>query len=78
MTRVVVSLVDSSGRYIRSRSDSISMSASGAADFIGEARSALEGGQFAFYVKTRDGIVGAVNCQASVIGNSGIPPEPRR
>lgn len=72
MTRVVVSLVDSSGRYIRSRSDSISMSASGAADFIGEARSALEGGQFAFYVKTRDGIVGAVNCQASVIGNSGI------
>jgi beta-galactosidase len=72
MTRIIVSLVDSSGRYIRSRGDSISMSASGAGDFIGEAKSALEGGQFAFYVKTRDGVMGAITCQASVMGNTAI------
>jgi beta-galactosidase len=72
MTRVIVSLVDSSGRFVRSRSDSITMSASGAGDFIGEARSALEGGQFAFYVKTRDGVTGPITCQASVIGGSAI------
>jgi hypothetical protein len=72
MTRIIVSLVDSSGRFIRSRGDSITMSASGAGDFIGESRSALEGGQFAFYVKTRDGVFGTINCQASVIGNTGV------
>ena len=36
MTRVLVSPVDSSGRSVRSRADSISMSASGAGLFIGE------------------------------------------
>ncbi|MBN2035731.1 MAG: DUF4982 domain-containing protein [Chitinispirillaceae bacterium] len=70
MTRVLISYVDASGRAVRSRADSISMSASGAGDFIGEARSALEGGQFAFYVKSRDGETGIINCQASIIGGS--------
>jgi beta-galactosidase len=70
MTRVVVSYVDSSRRAVRSRADSISMSASGAGDFIGEARSALEGGQFAFYVKSRDGVTGTINCTAGIIGGS--------
>ncbi|MBN1306915.1 MAG: DUF4982 domain-containing protein [Chitinispirillaceae bacterium] len=74
MTRVVVSLVDTSGRPIRSRADSITMSATGAGEFVGEARSALEGGQFAFYVKSRDGEYGAVNCASSVIGNTDISP----
>jgi len=72
MTRIIISLVDSSGRFMRSRGDSISMSASGAGDFIGEAKSALEGGQFAFYVKTRDGVTGAIICQANVMGNAAI------
>jgi beta-galactosidase len=72
MTRVVVSLVDSTGRFVRSRADSISMSATGAGLFIGELRSALEGGQFAFYVKSQDGVAGAINCQASLIGNTTI------
>jgi beta-galactosidase len=70
MTRVVVSYVDASGRAVRSRADSISMSASGAGLFIGEARSALEGGQFAFYVKSQDGVTGIINCQAGIIGGS--------
>ena len=74
MTRVLVSLVDSSGRFVRSRADSISMSASGAGLFIGEARSALEGGQFAFYVKSEDGVAGTIACQASVIGSTTITP----
>jgi beta-galactosidase len=74
MTRIVVSLVDSSGRFVRSRADSIAMSAtSSAGDFIGEARSALEGGQLAFYVKSRDGVSGPITCQASIIGTSTIP-----
>lgn len=72
MTRIVVSLVDASGRAVRSRGDSITMSASGAGDFVGEARSALEGGQMAFYVKTRNGVTGTITAQASVIGGSGI------
>lgn len=70
MTRVVVDYVDASGKPVRSRADSITMSASGAGDFIGEARSALEGGQFAYYVKSRDGVTGIINCQAGVIGGS--------
>jgi beta-galactosidase len=70
MTRVLISYVDASGRAVRSRADSIAMSASGAGDFIGEARSALEGGQFAYYVKSRDGVTGIINCQASIIGGS--------
>ncbi|MGA3050744.1 MAG: glycoside hydrolase family 2 TIM barrel-domain containing protein [Chitinispirillaceae bacterium] len=74
MTRILVSLVDSSGRFVRSRADSISMSATGAGDFIGEARSALEGGQFAFYVKSRDGEAGAITCRASIIGATTIAP----
>ncbi len=72
MTRIVVSLVDSSGRAVHSRADSISMSATGAGLFIGELRSALEGGQFAFYVKSKDGVSGVVTCQASDITNPSI------
>jgi beta-galactosidase len=75
MTRILVSLVDSSGRAVWSRADSITMSASGAGDFIGEARSALEGGQFAFYVKSRDGLAGTITCQAGLIGTTTIPPD---
>jgi beta-galactosidase len=72
MTRILVSLVDASGRFVRSRADSISMSAAGAGDFIGEMRSALEGGQFAFYVKSHDGVYGTITCQASIIGTTTI------
>jgi beta-galactosidase len=72
MTRVVVSLVDTSGRAIRSRADSITMSATGAGTFIGEARSALEGGQFAFWVKSSDGVFGTITCMATDITTSGI------
>jgi beta-galactosidase len=73
MTRIVISLVDSSGRTIRGRADSLQMSATGAGEFIGEARSALEGGQFAFYVKTGDQFPsGTITCNASLINNTAI------
>jgi hypothetical protein len=70
MTRVVVSMVDATGQVLHLKSDSVTVSASGAADFIGEAKTALEGGQIAFYVKTRASQTGAVTCQASSAGLS--------
>jgi beta-galactosidase len=70
MTRVVVSMVDATGQVLHLRADSVTVSASGAADFIGEAKTALEGGQIAYYVKTRASQTGAVTCQASSAGFS--------
>jgi beta-galactosidase len=71
MTRVVVSLVDSFGQVLHLRADSVTMSASGAGEFIGEEKSALEGGQFAFYVRTGSSGSGVITCQASAAGISG-------
>jgi beta-galactosidase len=70
MTRVVVSMVDDNGQILHSRADSITLSASGAGDFIGEAKTALEGGQMAFYVKTRASQTGTILCQAGSAGLS--------
>ncbi len=71
MTRIVVSLVDSSGQVLHLRDDSVSLSATGAGDFIGEAKTALEGGQMAFFVKTRSSETGSITCQASAAGLTG-------
>ena len=81
MTKVVVSMVDATGQVLHLRADSVSMSASGAGDFIGEAKTALEGGQMAFYVKTRASQTGTITCQASSAGLSAtaaitVIPEP--
>jgi beta-galactosidase len=64
MTRVVVSIVDASGQLLHLNDDSVSLSATGA-DFIGEAKTSLEGGQTAFYVKTKASQTGTITCQAS-------------
>lgn len=66
MTRVVVSLVDSFGQILHLSDDSISLSASGAGDFIGEEKTAFEGGQIAFYVKTRANETGNILCLANI------------
>ncbi|HEX2958336.1 MAG TPA: glycoside hydrolase family 2 TIM barrel-domain containing protein [Chitinispirillaceae bacterium] len=71
MTRVVVSLLDEHGQILHLRADSITLSASGAGDFIGETKTVLEGGQMAFYVKTRADQRGTITCQASCAGLSG-------
>jgi len=70
MTQVVASLFDASGQLLHLRADSITLSASGAGDFVGEAKTALEGGQMAFYVKTRSSETGSILCQASCAGFS--------
>ncbi|MBN1577272.1 MAG: DUF4982 domain-containing protein [Chitinispirillaceae bacterium] len=71
MTRVVVSLSDTTSQVLHLRDDSVSLSATGAGDFIGEAKTALEGGQTAFYVKTRSSATGTITCQASAAGLTG-------
>ena len=68
MTIVVVSMIDAYGQILHSRADSVTLSANGAGDFIGEAKTALEGGQMAFYVKTRASQTGTITCQASCAG----------
>jgi hypothetical protein len=68
MTRVVVSMIDQYGQVLHSSADSVNLSASGAGDFIGEAKTALEGGQMAFYVKTRAGTAGTITCSAIARG----------
>jgi beta-galactosidase len=70
MTRVVVSMIDAYGQVLHLRADSVNLSASGAGDFIGEAKTAFEGGQMAFYVKTRAAQTGTIMCQANSNGLS--------
>jgi beta-galactosidase len=70
MTRVVVSMIDVYGQVLHLRADSVNLSASGAGDFVGESKTALEGGQMAFYVKTMASQTGTITCQASSAGLS--------
>lgn len=71
MTQVVVSLRDDYGQILHLRADSVTLSAGGSGDFVGEAKTALEGGQIAFYVKTRASQTGSITCQATCAGLSG-------
>lgn len=71
MTRVVVSLVDSFGQILHLHDDTVSLSATGAGDFIGEEKTALEGGQMAFFVKTHSSGSGIITCQAKIAGLTG-------
>lgn len=71
MTQVVVSLRDDYGQILHLRADSVTLSARGSGDFIGEEKTALEGGQIAFYVKTRASETGSITCQATSAGLSG-------
>jgi beta-galactosidase len=64
MTRVVVTAVDSFGQVVPRASNTITLSVSGAGDFLGESPIALEDGKTAFYVKTRQNQTGVITCRA--------------
>ncbi len=68
MTRVVVEAVDRFGQIISASNDTVALSVSGAADFLGETPIALDGGRTAFFVKTRSDETGAVLCRAACRG----------
>ncbi|MBN2188035.1 MAG: DUF4982 domain-containing protein, partial [Chitinispirillaceae bacterium] len=71
MTRVVVVAVDRHGQTVPAADDTVALSVSGPADFIGENPIALEDGKTAFFVKTRADEIGAVTCRAAF---RGLPP----
>jgi beta-galactosidase len=64
MTRVAVVAIDSSGQAVRRMNDPVTLSVSGAGDFLGESPVLLENGKTAFFVKTRAEQTGAVICRA--------------
>jgi beta-galactosidase len=68
MTRVVVVAVDRHGQTVPAADNTVALSVSGAADFIGESPIALEDGKTAFFVKTRADETGAVTCRAESRG----------
>jgi beta-galactosidase len=68
MTRVVVEAVDRYGQAASAANDTVGLSVSGAADFLGETPIALDGGRTAFFVKTRSDETGAVVCRAACRG----------
>ncbi|MGB7568153.1 MAG: glycoside hydrolase family 2 TIM barrel-domain containing protein [Chitinivibrionales bacterium] len=68
MTRVVVEAVDANNQYVPYNSATVTLSANGAGDFIGESPIALEDGKTCFYVKTRASATGAITCNATATG----------
>jgi beta-galactosidase len=64
MTRVVVLAIDSHGQTVPGAKNAVSLSVSGAADFIGQSLISLEDGKTAFFVKTRADETGMVLCRA--------------
>jgi beta-galactosidase len=64
MTRVIVTEVDSNGQVVPRTNDIVTISVSGAGDFLGESPIALEDGKTAFFVKTRANQTGAITCRA--------------
>ena len=68
MTRVVVVAVDRYGQTVPAAKNTVALSVSGVADFIGENPIALEDGKTAFFVKTRADETGAVICRAASRG----------
>jgi beta-galactosidase len=71
MTRVVVMAEDANNQYVPYNSTSVTLSASGAGDFLGESPIALEDGKTCFYVKTRASTAGTITCSASATGLTG-------
>jgi hypothetical protein len=65
MTRVVVTAVDAFGQVVPRTNFTVTLSASGAGDFLGESPIALEDGKTAFFVKTRAYETGTISCRAS-------------
>jgi beta-galactosidase len=70
MTQVVVVAVDRYGQTVPAADNTVALSVSGVADFIGENPIALEDGKTAFFVKTRADETGTVTCRAACRGLS--------
>ena len=68
MTRVIVVAVDRHGQTVPAAKNAVSLSITGAADFIGRNLIALEGGKTAFFIKTRADETGTVMCRAKSRG----------
>ena len=68
MTRLVVVALDRYGQTVPAANNTVALSVSGVADFIGETPIALEDGKTAFFVKTRADETGPVVCRAACKG----------
>ncbi len=68
MTEVIIELVDENGTRLPYADDVVTISVTGAGEFIGERSIALEGGRAGFIVKTRYMEEGKVLCSAEADG----------
>ncbi|MBN2035835.1 MAG: DUF4982 domain-containing protein [Chitinispirillaceae bacterium] len=70
MTRVVIMVGDANNPFVPYNTASVTISVTGAGDFIGESPIAMENGVSAFYVRSRAGQTGTITSNASA---SGLP-----
>ncbi|MBN1129586.1 MAG: hypothetical protein JXA71_11395 [Chitinispirillaceae bacterium] len=68
MTRVLVRVADANNPFVPYNTTSVTLSASGAGDFIGESPIAMENGQSAFFVRSRASQTGVITCSATASG----------
>jgi beta-galactosidase len=65
MTRVTVMVGDANNPFVPYDKTSVTLTVSGAGDFIGESPIAMENGVSAFYVRSRAGQTGTITCSAT-------------
>jgi hypothetical protein len=65
MTRVTVMVADANNPFVPYNTTSVTLSVTGADDFIGESPIAMENGMSAFYVRSRAGQTGTITCSAT-------------
>jgi beta-galactosidase len=65
MTRVTVMVGDANNPFVPYNTTSVTLSVTGAGDFIGESPIAMENGVSAFYVRSRAGQIGTITCSAT-------------
>lgn len=70
MTRVVVMVGDANNPFVPYNTTSVTLSVSGAGDFIGESPIAMENGLSAFFLRSRASQTGTITCTATA---SGLP-----
>ena len=65
MTRVTIMVGDANNPFVPYNTTSVTLSVTGAGDFIGESPIAMENGVSAFYVRSRAGQIGTITCSAT-------------
>lgn len=68
MTRVVIMVADENNPFVPYDKTQVTISVSGAGDFIGESPIAMENGVSAFYVRSRASETGDITCRATASG----------